>query len=59
MEKDQKINDIITEHYRKMGKKGGPSRAKKLSPERRKEIAMMGVKARLKKKEIEITSSPS
>lgn len=30
--------------------KGGKARAKNLSAERRKEIAMMGVKARLKKK---------
>ncbi len=32
------------------GKKGGPARAKKLSPERRKEIAKKAVEARWKKK---------
>jgi len=32
------------------GPKGGRARAKKLSPERRREIAMMGVEARRKKK---------
>ena len=32
------------------GKKGGPARARKLSPERRKQIASMGAKAANKKK---------
>jgi hypothetical protein len=31
------------------GLKGGKARAKALSPERRRQIALMGVKARLKK----------
>jgi hypothetical protein len=31
------------------GLKGGKARAKSLTPERRREIAMLGVKARLKK----------
>ena len=35
---------------RKGGLKGGPARAKKLSPERRKEIAKKAVEARWKKK---------
>ena len=31
---------IIKEHYRKIGRKGGINRAKVLTPERRKEIAI-------------------
>lgn len=36
----------MTEAAKMMGKKGGTVRAKNLTPERRREIAMMGVKAR-------------
>jgi hypothetical protein len=39
------------------GKKGGPARAKKLSPERRKEIARKAAKARWDKKRLEEESS--
>ena len=38
--------DIIKEHYKKVGTKGGKARAKKLSPERRKEIATKAIHAR-------------
>lgn len=38
------------EHAVALGKLGGPARAKKLSAKRRKEIAMMGVKARQAKR---------
>lgn len=42
-------NPAAVELGRLGGLKGGKARAKALSPERRREIAMLGVKARLKK----------
>jgi len=42
--------EIIREHYRKIGKKGGKARAEKLTPERRKEIAQIAHKASRRKK---------
>jgi hypothetical protein len=46
--KDKNIHAV--ELGRLGGKKGGEARAKKLSPERRKEIAQKAAKARWKKK---------
>jgi len=41
---------IIAEHYRSMGKKGGEARAEALSPEKRKKIARKGWLAMEKKR---------
>lgn len=38
--------DIIRAHFSKMGKKGSRARARKLTPERRREIARNAVRAR-------------
>lgn len=40
---------MVNVHASEMGKKGGPARAKVLTPERRKEIARMGGLAHAKK----------
>ena len=40
----------LSDAARAMGSKGGKKRAKNLSPERRKEIALKGAKARWSKK---------
>ena len=39
----------IKEWYASLGRKGGPARAKALSPERRKEIAKKAIQARWEK----------
>jgi hypothetical protein len=50
-------NPAAVELGRLGGKKGGPARAEKLSPERRKEIARKAAKARWDKKRREEDSS--
>lgn len=47
----EEISRIMSAMGRRGGQKGGPARAKKLTPERRKEIARNAIKARWAKKE--------
>lgn len=44
----------MSDAARAMGKRGGAARAKSLTPERRREIAMMGVAARRGKVEVDV-----
>jgi len=48
MPKEPEKNPAAVSLGRLGGLKGGKARAKALTPERRREIAMLGVKARLK-----------
>jgi hypothetical protein len=48
--------EIIREYHQRIGKMGGQARAKKLSPERRKEIAGQGARKRWKKPDGEESS---
>jgi hypothetical protein len=41
----------LSHYFSSLGKKGGKARMEKLTPERRREIAMLGVEARKKKRE--------
>lgn len=48
--KDPSPKEIIQEHMKKLGSKGGKVRAAKLSPERRREIGVAAAEKRWKKK---------
>lgn len=45
-----KIEKSVIQFLKKIGKKGGRNRAKKLSPERRREIALLAINTRWKDK---------
>ena len=51
MANKQPLHPAVVEHYRKIGRKGGAARAKKLTSRRRKEIASSGARARWKKRD--------
>jgi hypothetical protein len=40
----------LSHYFSSLGKKGGKARMEKLTPERRREIAMLGVEARKEKR---------
>jgi len=45
----KRISPIVRAHYRKIGKKGGRARARKLTPWERSQIARLGAEATNKK----------